>query len=93
VPITTKDIPGGDKGTTKSSNNPDQLNTPKQDSPATKTTDVPKSELKAKKSSGLVKAKDTFASRTRTVIKGQLLSADDEIVKAKPGFFAPYESK
>lgn len=84
------------KRTTKSTNNPDQLNTPKKDSPAIKTTDIPTAEPKAetpKKASGLVKAKDTFASRTRTVIKGQLLSADDEIVLAKPSFFAPYQPK
>jgi hypothetical protein len=83
------------KRTTKSTNNPDQLNTPKKDSPAIKTTDIPTAEPKSepKKASGLVKAKDTFASRTRLVIKGSLLSADDEIVKAKPSFFAPHESK
>ena len=38
----------------------------------------------------LVVAKDSLALQGRTIRKGDLLPADDPLVKAKPQFFAPY---
>jgi len=78
-----------------------KLDTRNAESPAIQTTDIPgaepePAEVKSapkSRATGMVKAKDTFASLYRTVIKGQLLPADDPIVVAKPGFFAPYETK
>jgi hypothetical protein len=45
------------------------------------------------KPSALVVAKGTFGDMFRIVRKGELLPADDPLVKAKPSFFAPYVAK
>lgn len=39
----------------------------------------------------IVRAKDTFSTGHRLITRGQLLPATDPLVKAKPGFFAPYD--
>ena len=45
------------------------------------------------KKSGMVVAKDAFVTPFRRVRRGEILSADDPIVVAKPHFFAPYDPK